>query len=202
MRGVPAAVWLAALVALPAAAGFRCTEQRAALSYGQQRATIVFETGDGSSITRAKPLCDCLRLTPQGTRLLVEADTSLFDAPVDKQMDVRTSDGQTTRLTIHFEVPLAVQLSARSLVWARGSAPQTRELRITLPPGSPVTAVLEAGLSGSDFDYRTETLRRGREYRVLITPKTTERKCLNRLVLSFAANDPRFRQRIVYLMVR
>ena len=51
MRGVPAAVWLAALAALPAAAGFRCTEQRTALSYGQQRATIVFETGDGSSIT-------------------------------------------------------------------------------------------------------------------------------------------------------
>ncbi|MGN0837160.1 MAG: hypothetical protein ACI4OS_06920 [Akkermansia sp.] len=193
---------LLAMLALPAAAGFRSTEQRTALRHGQQRATIVFETGDGSTITRAKPLCDCLKLTPQGSRLLVEADTSLFDAPIDKQMDVRTSDGKTTRLTIHFEVPLAVQLSSRSLVWARGSAPQTQELRITLPPGSPVTAVLEAGLNGSDFDYSTGTLRRGREYRVLITPKTTARKCLNRLVLTFASSDPRFRQQIVYLQVR
>ncbi|MCQ2364352.1 MAG: hypothetical protein MJ051_02200 [Akkermansia sp.] len=189
------------LAALPALAGFRTAEQTVKLSPTQTRATVVFET-DGSAIRKAKPLCDCTKLETSGTKLIAEVNTATFDSSVDKQIDVRTSDGLTTRLTMHFEVPPAIVLSARSLVWVRGSAPEPQVLTITLPEGSPIRSIKDAGLSGNNYDFVPETVSKGREYRLTVTPKSTEKGNLERLVIKTDCADPRYAQRIIYLQVK
>ncbi len=188
--------------ALPALAGFEQTTQSISLAYGQKAVTVVFETADGSTVTRAKALCDCTRLKKEGTRLVAEVDTSTFDAPVDKQIEVTTSDGRRTTLTMHFEVPLAVVITPPALIWKRGSAPEAQEFRISIPKGSPVRGLLSADLSGDDFDYRPTTLRKGREYVVSVSPKSTDKRAFNRLVIKMDSSDPRFSQRILYLRVQ
>lgn len=187
--------------ALPAAAGFRSAEQSIKLSPEQKRATVVFET-DGSAIRKTKPLCDCTKLETRGTKLIATVDTSTFDTDVDKQIDVTTSDGLTTRLTMHFVVPPAIVLSARSLVWARGAAPEPQVLTITLPEGSPIRSIKDAGLSGSNYDFVPETVVKGREYRITLTPKSTEKGNLERLVIKTDCADPRYAQRIIYLQIK
>lgn len=189
------------LAALPAAAGFRTAEQTVKLSPTQTRATVVFET-DGSAIRKAKPLCDCTKLETSGTKLIAEVNTATFDSSVDKQIDVRTSDGLTTRLTMHFEVPPAIVLSARSLVWARGAAPEPQVLTISLPEGSPVRSIKDAGLSGTNYDFVPETVEKGREYRITVTPRSTATGNLERLVIKTDCADPRYAQRIIYLQVK
>lgn len=189
------------LASLPAAAGFRSTEQHIKLSPAQTRATVIFET-DGSAIRKTKPLCDCTKLETRGTKLVATVDTSTFDSSVDKQIDVTTSDGLTTRLTMHFEMPPAIVFSARSLVWARGAAPEPQVLTITLPAGSPIRSIKDAGLSGSNYDFAPETVAKGREYRITVTPKSTEKGNLERLVIKTDCGDPRYAQRIIYLQVR
>lgn len=189
------------LAALPCLAAFSQPKQSLRLEYGQKSATVVFET-DGCSIRKTRALCDCTSLTTDGTRLIAVVDTSKFDTSVDKQIDVTTSDGLTTRLTMHFEVPPALILSARSLLWKQGDQPTPQQVRISLPQGSPVHAVKDAGLNGSAFDFTPETVVRGQEYRITVTPKSTEEPVLNRLVIKTDSTDPRFRQQIIYLQVK
>lgn len=189
------------LAALPAAAGFRTPAQTVKLRAGQTHATVVFET-DGCGIRKAKPLCDCTKTETRGTKLVAEVDTSTFDTDVDKQIDATTSDGLTTRLTMHFEVPPALVLSARSLIWERGAAPEPQVLTITLPEGSPVHDIKDAGLSGDNYDFVPETVVRGREYRLTVTPKSTAKGNLERLVIKTDCRDPRYARRIIYLQVK
>lgn len=187
--------------ALPCLAGFRQPVQTVKLTCGQTRATVVFET-DGTGIRKTKPLCDCTKLQSSGTKLIAEVDTSTFDADVDKQIDVTTTDGLTTRLTMRFIVPPAIVLSARSLIWKRGDAPTPQVLTITLPDGSPIRSIKDAGLSGTNYDFVPETVTKGREYRITVTPKDTAKGNLERLVIKTDCPDKRYAQRIIYLQVK
>ena len=190
------------LGALPALAGFAQPTQTVKLAYGQKRATLHFDTGDGTTITQARSLCDCTQLNYSGGRLVAEVDTSTFDTTVDKQIEATTSDGCKTMLTMRFDVPQAVTFSSPSLTWKRGDAPKAQTFRIRIPKGSPVRGLTSAGITGEDFDYRTETLERGREYRITVTPRSTAKRCLNRLVIKMDADDALYRQRILYLQVK
>ena len=195
------AIVLTAACALPALAAFPQPQQSVKLAYSQQTAVVEFTT-DGPAVTKAKPLCDCTTVTIQGNKLIATVDTSKFDQSVAKQIDATTADGKTTRLTMNFEVPAAIILSARSLVWQRGSTPAPQVLTITLPKGSPVTDIQEAGLSGDAFDYVPHKVKDGREYTVTITPRSTDKPVLNRLVLTMVSTDPRFARQIIYLQVK
>lgn len=189
------------LLVSPALAGFPQPTQLVKLSYGQQKATVVFST-DGTAVTKAKAHCDCTTLQKEGTRLIAEVDTSKFEGKVSKTIDATTADGKTTRLTMQFEVPPAIVLSARSLQWNIGSSPAPKVLTITLPKGSPVKSIRDAGLNGEAFDYRPQTITKGREYRITITPLSTEKPILNRLVIKTDSTDPRYAQQIIYLQIR
>ncbi len=192
------------LSVMPALAGFTPQQARQSvkLAYGQNAATLTFRTMDGSRITKARPLCDCTTVRTEGSSLVAEVDTSAFDASVDKQIEVATSDGRKATLTMHFEVPAAVIISPAALVWERGAAPTAQEFRIRLPKGSPVRALLAADLSGDAFDYTARTLSPGREYAISVTPRSTERRCLNRLIIRMDGPDPRYTLRVLYLRVR
>ena len=103
---------------------------------------------------------------------------------------------------IKFRVPQAIQLSTRSLVWKRGAAPTPQVLRITLPKEGPITHITDAALSGDAFDYTPKVVKRGREYTVTITPRSTAKAALNRLVLTTDSTDPRYHRQIIYLQVK
>lgn len=182
-------------------AGIPQPVQNVKLAYSQQQATVTFTT-DGSAITKAKPLCDCTTLQTQGAKLVATVDTSKFDTTVDKQIDITTADGKTTRVTMHFEVPVYLSLSARSFQWKKGGEPSVQTLTITLPKGSPVTDVTDAGLSGDAFDIVPHVVKKGQQYSVDITPRSTAKKALNRLVLKFDTADARFTQQIIYLQIK
>ena len=192
---------LTAACALPALAAFPQPQQGVKLAYSQKTAVVEFTT-DGPAVTKAKPLCDCTTVAIHGNKLIATVDTSKFDQSVAKQIDATTADGKTTRLTMNFEVPPAIVLSARSLVWQRGSMLAPQVLTITLPKGSPVTDIKEAGLSGDAFDYVPHKVKDGREYTVTITPRSTDKPVLNRLVLTMVSTDPRFARQIIYLQVK
>lgn len=194
-------ILLPLLCTLPAMAAFKSTTQVVPLKFGQESATIVFET-TGEEIDDAEPHCDCTKVQVKGTRLTAVVDTRTFDRDVEKTIAVETEDGEEVTLRMQFRVPQAMQLSARSLVWKRGAAPTPQVLRITLPQGSPITHIADAALSGEDFDYSPKVVKRGKEYSVSITPRSTAKAALNRLVLTTDSTDPRYRRQIIYLQVK
>lgn len=193
-------VALCLLTAVPALAGFSKTTQSVKLGYGQNEVKLVF-TAD-TDIRRAKPHCDCTEVDIEGNRLVATVDTSKFEGQVEKTIDATTADGKTTRLTMRFTVPAAVQLSARNLQWRVGAPATPQTLRITLPAGSPVRNVTEAALSGEDFNYDPRKGKRPGEFTVTVTPKSTAKRVLNRLIIETDSTDPRFSRYIIYLQVK
>ena len=67
-------ILLSLILALPTAAGFKNTTQVVPLKFGQESATIVFET-TGEEIEEAEPHCDCTKVQVKGTRLTAVVDT-------------------------------------------------------------------------------------------------------------------------------
>lgn len=195
-----APILLFILATLPAWAGFSAPTQKVKLGYAQNNATVVFEAD--SPIAKAKTLCDCTTLSIRGKKLIAHVDVSKFDQSVDKQIEAVTADGKATRLTMRFEVPAAIVFSSRSFIWRQGAQAEPQILRITLPKGSPIGHVTEASLSGADFDYIPKIEKNGREFSVAITPKTTAKRTLNRLVIKTDSADPRYAQHIIYLQIR
>jgi len=195
-----AAFLICSLAAMPALAGFLAPLQNVKLGYGQNAATVTFAAD--SPITKAKALCDCTTLSIQGNKLIAQVDTSQFDQNVDKQIDAATADGKSTRLTMRFEVPAAITFNARSFIWQQGVPATQQTLRISLPKGSPVGNVTEAALAGDAFDYVPQKGKNSREFIVAITPKSTSKRVLNRLVIKTDSPDPRYAQYIIYLQVR
>ena len=189
------------LCTLPAMAAFKSTTQVVPLKFGQEQITVVFET-TGETIEEAEPHCDCTRVQIEGSRLTAVVDTHTFDRDVEKTIAAETSEGKEVTLRMQFRVPQAMQLSARSLLWQRGAAATPQVLRITLPKGSPITHITDAALSGDAFDYAPKVVKRGQEYTVTITPRSTEKATLNRLVLTTDATDPRYHRQIIYLQVK
>ena len=192
---------LTLLLILPASAAFKSTTQVVPLKYGQKEATVVFET-TREDIVSTKPHCDCTQVQLKANRLTAVVDTHTFDRDVEKTISAETCDGKEVTLHMQFSVPQAMQLSARSLVWQRGAASTPQVLRITLPKGSPITHINDAALSGDAFDYAPKVVKRGQEYTVTITPRSTAKATLNRLVLTTDSTDPRYHSQIIYLQVK
>lgn len=190
---------LSLCAALPALAGFAKPVQPVRLTHGQQSTTVTFEAD--CAVTSAKAHCDCTTLSISGRTITAKVDTSKFDESVDKTITATTADGKTTTLTMRFELPQAIILSATNIVWKIGAPPTPHVLHITVPAGSPITKVKEAALSGADFTYTTAKGRKPGEYNVTITPKSTAKRVRNTLVLKMESADPRFTQRLIYLRV-
>lgn len=192
-------ILLAFAAACPALAGFATPTKKIALDYGQKQTTVVFEAD--CTITAAKPHCDCTTVTVNGNKLTAVVDTSTFDASVDKTIAATTADGMQTTLTMKFDVPQAVVFSPAILVWKIGEAPTPKVLHITVPKGSPVKSLKEAGLEGDDFIYKAAKGKRKGEYTVTVTPKSTAKRLRNRLVIKMESDNPLFAQRIIFLRV-
>ena len=188
------------LTALTACADFRQPVRTIPLDYGQKQVTLTFVAD--SPIRRATPNCDCTSIEIQGQQLEVRVDTSGFDGEVEKTIDATTADGRTTRLVMCFRVPPALVLSTKTLRWQRGAAANPVTLRLTIPKGSPITQVTEASLSGNAFDYDPRKGSNPREFLVIVTPKSTDRRLLNRLIITTDSADPRYRNYIIYLQVK
>lgn len=185
---------------MPLMAAFSQPVQVVQLAYGQQEAVLTFQAD--SNIRKAKPLCDCTKLSYHDNTLTARVNTSEFAQSVDKQIDATTADGVTTRLTMRFEVPQALQLSSRSMIWQQGGPSTEQKLAIRIPAGSPVHKVREAAISGDDFDYTPHTVKEGVEYSVSVTPRSTGKKALNRLIIKTDSADPRYAQYIIYLSIQ
>lgn len=192
---------LSFLCILPATASFKAPSQVIPLQFGQAQATVIFET-TGEDIKKAKPHCDCTKVYLTGTTLTAEVDTHTFDRDVEKTITAETKEGKKITLRMQFQVPQAMQLSARSLVWKCGEAPIPKVLKIHLPKGSPITHISDASLNGDAFDYAPKVVKRGQEYNVTVTPHSTGKPTLNRLVLTTNATDPRYHRQIIYLQVK
>lgn len=187
-----------ALAAMPAMAAFPSPVKSVKLDYEQKEAIVRFESD--SPIRKAKPLCECTKVSVSGRILIARVDVSGFAKDTTKYIEATTDDGITTKLRMDFGVPRALSFNTPSLIWKVGAPPTPQELVIRIH--GVVREVKEAAISGDDFDFSPRTIREGREYAVSVTPRSTAKKTLNRLVIKTGHPDARYAQYIIYLSVQ
>ncbi len=170
------------------------------LKHGQEWQNFTF-TAD-SPIASAKPNCDCTTVQIDGNLLIANVNTSDFTEDTERSISVRMKDGRRCTVWVCFGVPQAVIFSAKTLAWERNAAITPQTIHIEIPKDSPVAKLSEAGLSGSDFTMEIKSEPKKRTYDIAITPVSTAKKCMNRLVIKTQSKDERSSQYILYLRVK
>lgn len=207
---------LAALAAgtLHADLKFRQTTLREHISPQQKTLQTAFPFtnagGDPVTITRIKPHCECTKAAVEGGRttvapgasgrLLLDIDTKTFTGTVMKDVSVTTSDGKTQRLTVAVSVPESITVSPKGLSWKLGGAATPKTVTITLAPNCPFK-LKQASLVGSAFDYQTHSVVPNKRFTVTVTPKSTQNKIINRLLIETDSSDPRYARIPVFLSI-
>lgn len=170
------------------------------LQYGQEWQNFTF-TADGP-IASAKPNCDCTTVQIEGNILVAHVNTKDFTEDTQRSISVKMKDGRRCTIWVCFGIPQALTFSAKTLLWERGAAAAPQTIHIEIPKDSPVSKLKEAGLSGSDFTMDIKVNAKKRTYDITITPISTAKKRMNRLVIKTETKDERSSQYILYLRVK
>lgn len=172
---------------------FDATVREVDVAPDRDAVTVVFPFKNVSSQTvklgGIRSTCDCTsagykggvkELAP-GASGVVEATmkTGAFSGTVDKELYVKAA-GKEYRLVIRAVIPGIVAISPKKLEWKVGEDRSPKTIKVTLDPRLPMK-LKEVSLTGKDFDYEPVTVKAGREYKVIVTPKTTGKASFNSL---------------------
>lgn len=170
------------------------------LKHGQEWQNFTFIAD--APISSAKPNCDCTTAEIDGNVLVAKVNVKDFTEDTERTISVRMKDGRKCTVWLYFGVPKAINFSATTLAWERGAAATPQSFHVSVPKGSPITKIAEVGISGSDFDMATVANHKKKTYDITITPLSTAKKVMNRLVIKTQSSDERSKQYILYLRVK
>ena len=149
-------------------------------------ASFPFTNTSGTPVTISKihVSCDCTTAGAKDNKLtyapgesgVISAvmKTGNFSGTVDKDMTVH-ANGSAYKLVIRAQIPDIIRMEPRKLEWARGEAAAPKTIKITISKELPVN-LTTVDLTGDAFDYEPVTVKKGREYKIIVTPKSTDRK--------------------------
>ncbi len=161
------------------------------------------------TIKRIKPHCECTEarsergntvMPGQSGRILLKVDTKTFVGTVSKDVSVFTSDGTEHKIIVRVAVKEPVTVTPKALSWKQNGTAETRIITLTLAAGCPFT-LKRVSLVGSDFEYEPATVTPGKKYTVTVTPKSTGKKLINRLLIETDSKDPRYARIPVFLSI-
>lgn len=152
-------------------------------------ASFPFTNTSGTPVTISKihVSCDCTTAGAKDNKLtyapgesgVISAvmKTGNFSGTVDKDMTVH-ANGSAYKLVIRAQIPDIIRMEPRKLEWARGEAAAPKTIKITISKELPVN-LTTVDLTGDAFDYEPVTVKKGREYKIIVTPKSTARPAFN-----------------------
>ncbi len=158
-----------------------------------------------SPVADAKSNCDCMDVDVVGegrNELRIKIDATVFAEDSVRTLEVAMEDGATRKLHYHFRVPIALQLNASSLIWERGKPAKPQTLRVRIPDGSPIKNLHDVAMDKQSFTLSTKTLRRGKSYEVSLTPHSTDKPQLVRLIITTDSPYEYYKRYLVYLRVK
>lgn len=170
-----------------------------------------FKNASGKSVKLGKihSSCDCTNAAYMGSKTVlapgeqssVEASmkTGTFSGVVEKELIVK-AEGSDYKLTIKAVIPEIVKISPRKLEWTQGEAPNPKEMIIRIDPGHGLK-LTDVSLVGKDFNYEPVTVKAGREYKVIVTPKTTDKAAFNSIWILTDSTIPRYSRFLGFLAI-
>ena len=126
--------------------------------------------------------------------------TGNFSGTVDKDMTVH-ANGSAYKLVIRAQIPDIIRMEPRKLEWARGEAAAPKTIKITISKELPVN-LTTVDLTGDAFDYEPVTVKKGREYKIIVTPKSTASPAFNTIWVRTDSAVPRYKRQMGFLAIK
>lgn len=115
--------------------------------------------------------------------------------------DCTTAGAKDNKLVIRAQIPDIIRMEPRKLEWARGEAAAPKTIKITISKELPVN-LTTVDLTGDAFDYEPVTVKKGREYKIIVTPKSTARPAFNTIWVRTDSAVPRYKRQMGFLAIK
>jgi hypothetical protein len=168
--------------------------------------------GKTIQITDIETYCNCLKAKTKddkkefkdGEEGVIETAFLLgvFEGEVAKQVVVRTDDPAQPEitLTVKMTIPQIYKVEPESLRWEVGEEPKSKTMKLTVLDEKEI-AVTGLVSSRESMAAEFKVLKKGREYEITLTPKTTAEPMLGVLRVETDAPYDRYKKRLVFFNV-
>lgn len=99
------------------------------------------------------------------------------------------------------KVPHQIAAFPHALSWKKGDAPEAKEFVIKVMDEKPIN-ILTHKSSSAAMDYTLETVKEGYEYKVTVTPKSTEAPHFASISLTTDSKNPRSKRVTCFMSVK
>jgi len=131
-----------------------------------------------------------------------EFKVSSFVGRHEKSVTVTTDDPQQPRWVIPFilDVPAVVEIEPKTLQWWLGDEPVAKTCVIKVLGDTPmkVTGVTS---TRENVDFKWEEITAGKEYRITVTPKSTEEVLMGALKIETDSTIPKYQRQLAFFSV-
>ena len=125
--------------------------------------------------------------------------TGNFSGTVDKDMTVH-ANGSAYKLVIRAQIPDIIRMEPRKLEWTKGAPATPKTIHITISKELPVN-LTTVDLTGDAFDYEPVTVQKGKEYKIIVTPKSTDKPAFNTIWVRTDSTVPRNKRQMGFLSI-
>jgi hypothetical protein len=218
MKLLPGLSALLLLSVLPALAGLEF--EKTTLTHTSKHSDTEVEgefkfkvTGDKTiTIKDIASYCSCLKAVTKDGKLefkpgeegVVQAKFLLgtFEGQVSKQLDVITDDiaQPEIKLSVTVTIPQIFKMEPESLRWELGEEAKAKTIKLTVLDEKEI-AVTGLVSSRDNMAAAFKEVKKGREYEITLTPKTTAEPMLGVLRVETNAPYPRYQKRLLFFNV-
>lgn len=218
MRPIFLLILMALLADFPVQAELRFEAERLVLDAGPGEDAVTADfpfVNAGETLVRIESVisnCACLLaeapegdIPPGGKGLLHSVfKVGAFNGTVEKHLVVRVKEGGKPRniaLAVAVRVPDVIVIEPPTLVWKAGGEKARKTFRVKNKWEESIH-LLSVESSRQEFDFEVETVKKGREYAVHVTPKTVEKPMLGLLQFRTDCRFEKYRNPMGFLHVR
>lgn len=132
--------------------------------------------------------------------VFIEMDLGAFGTKVEKDAMVHTSEGQKIPLLISVDVPQFVKVSPQTLKWVTGEKPEPKKMKLVIDKALDLK-LDDVSISQKSFTYEAREIKAGKEYEIIVTPKSTDSPEFALLRIRTNSSQPRYKTVLGYLSI-
>lgn len=126
--------------------------------------------------------------------------TGNFTGTVDKDLTVH-ANGVDYKLVIRAKIPALIRMEPRKLEWTQGGPATPKTITVTITGDMPLN-LTTVDLTGDAFNYEPVTVKKGRQYKVVVTPKSTDNLSFNTIWVRTDSTIPRYKRQMGFLTIK
>ena len=217
--GLPLVLLGILLSSLPARAGLEFEKTVISESAGrdetQTKASFKFKVTGGKAvkIMEIETYCSCLKAETKDGRMefkdgeegIIETAFLLgtFEGEAAKQVVVTTDDPAQPEitLTVKVTIPAVYKVEPESVAWDVGEEAKAKKIKFTILDEKPI-AVTGLVSSRENMNAEVKEVKKGREYEITLTPKTTAEPMLGVLRVETDAPYARYQKKLLFFNVK